>query len=170
MIGACFLRFSNLLNLRQTTSAYRHRLSTTTASCKSTNQANFRANMRFYVSKGSVTRSLLTPSVRIHVDDLASEHNSHDLSWFIVVDSRLRRKKSRSALNVFQFAETVEPGAWDDEQKKKDLEVCAEVSVLTYSSDALMSSGTSICTLTRVFAQGESSCPPRVCFSNCWCP
>ncbi|KAI0917516.1 hypothetical protein AcW1_007304 [Taiwanofungus camphoratus] len=40
----------------------------------------------------------------------------------LVVDSRLRRKKSRSALNVFQFAETVEPGAWDDEQKKKDLE------------------------------------------------
>ncbi|OBZ71306.1 hypothetical protein A0H81_08576 [Grifola frondosa] len=41
----------------------------------------------------------------------------------LVYDSRPRRKKSRGGLNVFRFVETVEQGAWDDEQKKRDLEV-----------------------------------------------
>ncbi|KAH9950616.1 hypothetical protein B0H21DRAFT_819076 [Amylocystis lapponica] len=40
----------------------------------------------------------------------------------LVVDSRPRRKKSRGTMNVFQFAETVEQAAWDDEQQKKDLQ------------------------------------------------
>jgi hypothetical protein len=44
----------------------------------------------------------------------------------LVVDanSRSRRRKTnRSALDVFQFAETVEQGAWDDEKLKRDLQV-----------------------------------------------
>ncbi|KZT12156.1 uncharacterized protein LAESUDRAFT_720131 [Laetiporus sulphureus 93-53] len=42
----------------------------------------------------------------------------------LVVDQELRprRKRSRGTLNFFKFAETVEQGAWDDNQKKKDLE------------------------------------------------
>ncbi|GBE85222.1 hypothetical protein BKA93DRAFT_751605 [Sparassis latifolia] len=40
----------------------------------------------------------------------------------LVVDARQRRKKSRGALNVFQFAETVEEGAWDDADKTRDLQ------------------------------------------------
>ncbi|THH19835.1 hypothetical protein EUX98_g8696 [Antrodiella citrinella] len=40
----------------------------------------------------------------------------------LVIDSKARRKRSKGALNVFQFVETVEEGAWDDEQRKKDIE------------------------------------------------
>ncbi|THG97934.1 hypothetical protein EW026_g4175 [Hermanssonia centrifuga] len=40
----------------------------------------------------------------------------------LVVESRPRRKKSKGGLNVFQFAETVEHSAWDDERQKQDLE------------------------------------------------
>ncbi|EPT00311.1 hypothetical protein FOMPIDRAFT_1060482 [Fomitopsis schrenkii] len=36
--------------------------------------------------------------------------------------ARPQGKRSRSGLNFFKFAETVEQGAWDDEQAKKDLE------------------------------------------------
>lgn len=42
-----------------------------------------------------------------------------------VVD-RPRRKKSKSALNIFQFAETVEAGAWDDERQKQEIQVSTE--------------------------------------------
>jgi hypothetical protein len=31
-------------------------------------------------------------------------------------------------MNVFQFAETVEPTAWQDEQQKKDLQVRMRIS------------------------------------------
>ncbi|KIP02721.1 hypothetical protein PHLGIDRAFT_130582 [Phlebiopsis gigantea 11061_1 CR5-6] len=46
-----------------------------------------------------------------------------------------KRKKSRGhteGLNVFQFAETVEEGAWDDEKQKKDLET--RISTLARTS------------------------------------
>ncbi|KAH9922612.1 uncharacterized protein B0H18DRAFT_1017058 [Fomitopsis serialis] len=36
--------------------------------------------------------------------------------------ARPKGKRSRAGLNFFKFAETVEQGAWDDEQAKKDLE------------------------------------------------
>lgn len=45
---------------------------------------------------------------------------------WVVVNQEVARpqgKRSRSGLNFFKFAETVEQGAWDDEQAKKDLEV-----------------------------------------------
>ena len=50
-------------------------------------------------------------------------------SYIAVVESRTRRKKTKggdaAGMNVFQFAETVEQGAWDDEKQKQDLEVRA---------------------------------------------
>lgn len=43
----------------------------------------------------------------------------------IVVVDKPRKKKSKNALNVFQFAETVEASAWEDEQQTQELQVCA---------------------------------------------
>ncbi|KAH8085948.1 hypothetical protein BXZ70DRAFT_1067833 [Cristinia sonorae] len=40
----------------------------------------------------------------------------------LVVEAKARRKRSKGALNVFKFAETVEESAWDDEQQKRDIE------------------------------------------------
>ena len=41
----------------------------------------------------------------------------------VVVESRRKKTKAGGAVNVFQFAETVEDAAWDDEKQKHDLEV-----------------------------------------------
>ena len=43
--------------------------------------------------------------------------------YVIVVDSRVRRKKSRGGVGVFQYAQTVENDAWDDVQRQKDIQV-----------------------------------------------
>ena len=43
--------------------------------------------------------------------------------YLIVVDSRVRRKKSRGGVGVFQYAQTVENDAWDDVQRQKDIQV-----------------------------------------------
>ncbi|KAA1473809.1 hypothetical protein DENSPDRAFT_297712 [Dentipellis sp. KUC8613] len=40
----------------------------------------------------------------------------------LVVESRIRRKKSRGGMDVFQFAETLEQDAWDDERATKELQ------------------------------------------------
>jgi hypothetical protein len=40
-----------------------------------------------------------------------------------VVESR-RRKKSRGGVGVFQFAQTVEHDAWEDEKRQRDIQVC----------------------------------------------
>ncbi|KAG6336267.1 hypothetical protein ID866_2821 [Astraeus odoratus] len=41
----------------------------------------------------------------------------------LVVESRSRRKKSRGGgLDVFQFAQTLEADAWDDERARQDLQ------------------------------------------------
>ncbi|KAL0960871.1 hypothetical protein HGRIS_005886 [Hohenbuehelia grisea] len=40
----------------------------------------------------------------------------------LAVESRIPRKKSRGGIGLFKFAQTVEPNAWDDEQKQKDLQ------------------------------------------------
>jgi len=47
----------------------------------------------------------------------------------LVVESRVRRKKSRGGIDVFQFAQTIEDDDWKDEKCKKDLE--AQISRLT---------------------------------------
>ncbi|KAJ7242865.1 hypothetical protein B0H12DRAFT_1131694 [Mycena haematopus] len=49
----------------------------------------------------------------------------------LVVESR-RRKKSRGGVGVFQFAQTVEHDAWEDERRKRDLE--AQISRLARES------------------------------------
>ncbi|PSS37029.1 hypothetical protein PHLCEN_2v1068 [Hermanssonia centrifuga] len=51
-----------------------------------------------------------------------SKYESCSSVELTVVESRPRRKKSKGGLNVFQFAETVEHSAWDDERQKQDLE------------------------------------------------
>lgn len=54
------------------------------------------------------------------------EHPLTSLCGCAVVNQDVARpkgKRSRSGLNFFKFAETVEQGAWDDEQAKWDLEV-----------------------------------------------
>ena len=48
---------------------------------------------------------------------------NHDSLYLIVVDSRVRRKKSRRGVGVFQYAQTVENDAWDDVQRQKDIQV-----------------------------------------------
>ncbi|KAI0030269.1 hypothetical protein K488DRAFT_72333 [Vararia minispora EC-137] len=40
----------------------------------------------------------------------------------LVIDGKVRRKKSKGGLDMFRFAETVEEAAWDDEQRTKDLQ------------------------------------------------
>ncbi|TFK85618.1 hypothetical protein K466DRAFT_551793 [Polyporus arcularius HHB13444] len=40
----------------------------------------------------------------------------------LVVDSAPSKKRTRGGVNVFQYAETVEQAAWNDEQQKKELE------------------------------------------------
>ncbi|KAH7925892.1 hypothetical protein BV22DRAFT_1119255 [Leucogyrophana mollusca] len=40
----------------------------------------------------------------------------------LVVESRVRRKKSRGGVDVFQFAQTVEQDAWEDEQLHQNLQ------------------------------------------------
>jgi len=58
----------------------------------------------------------------------------------LVVEGKARRKRSKGALNVFQFAETVEEGAWDDEQRKKDIE--ARISTLAREGQKISSPST----------------------------
>jgi hypothetical protein len=41
--------------------------------------------------------------------------------YLIVVDSRVRRKKSRGGAGVFRYAQTVENDVWDDVQRQKDI-------------------------------------------------
>ncbi|KAI0088498.1 hypothetical protein BDY19DRAFT_947965 [Irpex rosettiformis] len=40
----------------------------------------------------------------------------------LVVEGGARRKKTKGPMNVFQFAETVEPTTWHDERQKQDLQ------------------------------------------------
>ena len=51
-----------------------------------------------------------------------SDDMNHNL-FIIVVESRVRRKKSRGGVGVFQYAQTVENDAWDDVQRQKDIQV-----------------------------------------------
>ena len=53
---------------------------------------------------------------------LVNPMKQHSL-YLIVVDSRVRRKKSRGGVGVFQYAQTVEDDAWDDVQRQKDIQV-----------------------------------------------
>jgi len=52
----------------------------------------------------------------------------------LVVDSRVRRKKSRGGVGVFQYAQTVENDAWDDVQRQKDIQ--AKISQLSLETAA----------------------------------
>ena len=45
------------------------------------------------------------------------------LMLYLVVESSAKRKKAKGGMNVFQFAETVEQDAWEDEKQKEDLQV-----------------------------------------------
>lgn len=45
-----------------------------------------------------------------------------------MIESRVRRKKSRGGIGVFQFAQTVEYDAWADEKRQKDIQVCIIVT------------------------------------------
>ncbi|KAF9454838.1 hypothetical protein P691DRAFT_804200 [Macrolepiota fuliginosa MF-IS2] len=40
----------------------------------------------------------------------------------LVIESRVRRKKSRGGVGVFQYAQTVEDDAWKDEKSQKDIQ------------------------------------------------
>ena len=41
----------------------------------------------------------------------------------LVVESSIPRKKSKNAVGVFQYAQTVENDAWDDAQRQRDIQV-----------------------------------------------
>ncbi|KAH0832230.1 hypothetical protein J3R83DRAFT_13201 [Lanmaoa asiatica] len=51
----------------------------------------------------------------------------------LVVESRLRRKKTRGGVDVFQFAQTVEPDAWEDSELRQNLQ--SQISRLTQDSN-----------------------------------
>ncbi|KAF8742274.1 hypothetical protein AX14_005449 [Amanita brunnescens Koide BX004] len=53
----------------------------------------------------------------------------------LVVESRVRRKKSRGGMDVFQFAQTVEDDAWKDDKMKKVIE--DEISRLTREASSV---------------------------------
>ncbi|KIJ14928.1 hypothetical protein PAXINDRAFT_12198 [Paxillus involutus ATCC 200175] len=50
----------------------------------------------------------------------------------LVVESRVRRKKSRGGVDVFQFAQTVEHDAWEDQQLRQNLQ--SQISKLAQDS------------------------------------
>jgi hypothetical protein len=41
----------------------------------------------------------------------------------LVIESRVRRKKSRGGVGLFQYAQTVEDDSWDD-ARQRDIQVC----------------------------------------------
>lgn len=45
------------------------------------------------------------------------------LTLQVVVESRFKRKKSRGGVDVFQFAQTVEHDAWEDNELRQNLQV-----------------------------------------------
>lgn len=49
-----------------------------------------------------------------------------------VVESRVRRKKSRGGIGVFQFAQTVEHDVWEDERRQKAIQVRFTAIILYY--------------------------------------
>ncbi|KAH7885138.1 hypothetical protein F5I97DRAFT_1928562 [Phlebopus sp. FC_14] len=51
----------------------------------------------------------------------------------LVVESRVRRKKSRGAVDVFQFAQTVENDAWEDQRLRQSLQ--SQISKLSQDSN-----------------------------------
>ncbi|KAI9568329.1 hypothetical protein HD554DRAFT_758683 [Boletus coccyginus] len=51
----------------------------------------------------------------------------------LVVESRFRRKKSRGGVDVFQFAQTVEPDAWEDNALRQNLQ--SQISKLAQDSN-----------------------------------
>lgn len=50
------------------------------------------------------------------------------------MESRVRKKRSRKGLNVFQFAQTVEEDTWEDEKRRKDLQ--EQISILAKAKAA----------------------------------
>ncbi|KAF7977701.1 hypothetical protein HWV62_2962 [Athelia sp. TMB] len=52
----------------------------------------------------------------------------------LVVESRVRKKRSRKGLNVFQFAQTVEEDTWEDEKRRQDLQ--EQISILAKAKAA----------------------------------
>ncbi|KXN88130.1 RNA polymerase II nuclear localization protein iwr1 [Leucoagaricus sp. SymC.cos] len=54
----------------------------------------------------------------------------------LVVESRVRRKKYRGGVGVFQYAQTVEDEAWKDEKSQKDIQVCDPCVVSLYALHA----------------------------------
>ena len=54
------------------------------------------------------------------------------LAGHSVVESRVRRKKSRGGIGVFQYAQTVEQDAWNDVQQQRHLRVRLCVSSLEF--------------------------------------
>ncbi len=57
----------------------------------------------------------------------AAQPNIHVLC--AVVESRVRRKKYRGGVGVFQYAHTVEGDAWKDEKSQKDIQVSHSLNI-----------------------------------------
>ncbi|EMD39681.1 hypothetical protein CERSUDRAFT_103673 [Gelatoporia subvermispora B] len=74
----------------------------------------------------------------------------------LVLD-KSRRKRTRGA-RIFQFAETVEPGAWEDEEKKKELE--SRISTLASQSAQSSTSAASPITPATSTEPVAASPPP----------
>ncbi|KZP05212.1 hypothetical protein FIBSPDRAFT_923225 [Athelia psychrophila] len=59
----------------------------------------------------------------------------------LVVESRVRKKRSRKGLNVFQFAQTVEEDTWEDEKRRKDLQEQISIIAKARAAEAPASAG-----------------------------
>lgn len=79
---------------------------------------------RFSASSVREQMSLLMLLVCLAI--LIRQSISRELTRYAVVESGARKKKSRGGLNIFQFAQTVEHDAWEDEQRRQALQVHRE--------------------------------------------
>ncbi|KAH9480560.1 hypothetical protein JR316_0007160 [Psilocybe cubensis] len=66
----------------------------------------------------------------------------------LVVESRVRRKKSRGGIGVFQYAQTVEDDVWDDMNRRKDIQ--ENISNLARETAAKLESNATLPSITEV--------------------
>ena len=60
------------------------------------------------------------------------------LTLHSVVESRFRRKKTRAGLDVFQFAQTLDHDAWEDNEFRQNLRVGRRIRVLSCAGLVVM--------------------------------
>lgn len=91
-----------------------------------------RATTPFCASSASAQKNPWTRSVCVSPPASHTCRRAHSTT---VVESRFRRKKPRGDLEVFQFAQTVEHEAWEDNELKQSLQASKPVRVASWCDD-----------------------------------